>query len=274
MALPSHIQKRVDRYEPIQFQEITLHPIKVREIEEFTSARQAIECVQQSLPIRFWGIPLLQAYFKMDIEAVLERQQPIGMFSRAVAFLVLALRLGEGLTMEERIRMMTPVVDPNDPTNLQELRYKWNGEEQRTITPVMFQQMRPILAAQNGIELVSDDANPELLEAERDIADARGVKLDYSLHGMMSTISTLSGKTMKEMDEWTIHELMDKQADYNRVLHYITCAIAEGSGAKWKGGNPYPSPFFERIQTSSSALISMDDFAGGAGYSAMQNASQ
>lgn len=273
MALPPHIVKRADRYEPIDYEGFTLYPIKVREFEEFSQARPAIEFMQQSLPTAYWGIPLLSAFFKIDIESVLKGELPLGMFARAVQFLVLALRLGDGYPMDARMKLVQPIVDPNDPSMLLHLKFVLNGEEQRTLTPSQFQRIREILALQNGIDLTSDEANPELVEAERDIADAKGVKLDFSLHTMLSTVSTLSGKSLKEMDDWTVRELLDKQNDWNRILRFMVCGIAEGSGASWKGGNPYPSPFFERLNETSSALISMDDFAGGAGYQAMQNAS-
>ena len=130
MALPLAIQKRIDRYEPVDFQGLTLHPIKVRDIEEFSQARGAIEFVQQSLPTRFWGIPLLSAFFKIDLDAALKGQTPSGLFAKAIMFLVLALRLGEGQPMDERIKLMQPVVDPNDPTVLQSIRFRVNGEEQ------------------------------------------------------------------------------------------------------------------------------------------------
>ena len=272
--LPLHIEKAISRYKPVSYLGYKLFPIKVREIEEFTQARPAIEFVQRSLPTTYWATPLLSAYYELDVQAVLKGEAPTGLFGRAVQFLVLALRLGEGYPMDERMNMIQPVPQPDDQTKLRHLRFVVNGEEQRTMPPEHFQVLRPILAAQNGIELEPEDANPELLEAERDIADQNGAKLEYSLHSMLSTISTLSGKSMEEMDEWSIAELMDKQKDYNRVLRFVTCAVAEGSGASWKGGNPYPSPFFERIKDSSSALISMESYAGGAGIQAMQNAGE
>lgn len=272
--LPLHIEKAVSRYQPVEYLGYKLFPIKVREIEEYTQARPAIEFVQRSLPTTYWATPLLSAYFELDLAATRSGETQTGLFSRAVQFLVLALRLGEGLPMEDRLRLMHPIVDPNNIAKLKGLRFLVNGEEQRLMPPEHFQILRPILAAQNGIELEAEDANPELLEAERDIADQNGPKLEFSLHALMSTISTLTGKTLEEMDEWSIAELMDKQKDFNRVLRFVTCAVAEGSGASWKGGNPYPSPFFERIKENSSALIAMESYAGGAGIQAMQNASE
>ena len=270
--LPPHIEKAISRYKPITYLGFTLFPIKVREIEEFTLARPAIDFVQRSLPTTYWATHLLSAYYELDVNAVLEGKPPTGLFARAVQFLALSLRIGEGQDMSDRMRMILPVCDPKHPTKLIHLRFTVNGEEQMVMKPTQFQALRPILAAQNGIELEAEDANPELLEAERDIADQKGHKLDYNLHSLISTVSTFTGKTMEELDDWSIAELMDKQRDLNRVLRFITSAVAEGSGASWKGGNPYPSPFFERTKTDSSALISMESYAGGAGIKAMQDA--
>ena len=53
--LPLHIEKAVSRYKPVEYLGYKLFPIKVREIEEFTQARPAIEFVQRSLPTTYWA---------------------------------------------------------------------------------------------------------------------------------------------------------------------------------------------------------------------------
>lgn len=61
--------------------------------------------------------------------------------------------------------------------DLKGICFTWNGEEEITITPVQFQRLRAILAYQNGIELTDEDANPDLLEAEAELARRNGPKL-------------------------------------------------------------------------------------------------
>ena len=74
-----------------------------------------------------------------------------------------------------------------------------------------------------------------------------------------------------EAEEWTVRKLNSRREAVNRVLNFLICGIGESQGTKWKGGNPYPSPFFDRVREDSPALISMDQFAGGKGLEAMRH---
>ena len=139
------------------------------------------------------------------------------------------------------------------------------------ITPIQFHRLRPILAAQNGIELASEDANPDLVQAERDIAGAKGPKLDVKLDSLIAAVAALSGVNEEEIEDWPIRKLQNRQQALNRTLNFLVCGIGETQGTKWKGGNPYPSAFYDRLQTDSASLIAMDQFAGGKGLQAVKN---
>lgn len=54
-----------------------------------------------------------------------------------------------------------------------------------------------------------------------------------------------------------MRKLNSRREAVNRVLNFLICGIGESQGTKWKGGNPYPSPFFDRVREDSPALISM-----------------
>ena len=101
--IPFHIMEKVWAYEPIETDGLTLYPILVREMRWFQMAQPAIDFIQQSLPVRFLSVPLLSAYFAMDFESRRDGQPISGLFSRAVLFLVLALRYREGEDMETRL---------------------------------------------------------------------------------------------------------------------------------------------------------------------------
>lgn len=227
--------------------------------------------MQQTLPVRFLSMPLLSAYYAMDYEAREKGEPASGLLYRAALFLALALRLGEGEDDEARVRKFQLLADSKDPSKLKALRVNLRGEEAVQITPVQFARLRPILAAQNGIELVSPDANPELVEAERDLAAMRGPKLNYSADGLVSALAALTGTDERDIDEWPILKLKSREAAYSRILHFLVCGIGETQGTKWKGGNPYPSPFYDHIHTESGGAIPMDQFADGKGLDAVNS---
>ena len=77
MALTPYIKKRIQRYEPVEAEGLTLYPVTMAEREDFIYARPAIDMVQQSMPPLYAAMPLLSAYFKMDHEAVTAGPPPV-----------------------------------------------------------------------------------------------------------------------------------------------------------------------------------------------------
>lgn len=262
--IPMQYRNAVDTYQIIDFEGIKLHPIPVRDYEAFRNARPALDFLQQSLPVRFLSMPILSAYYTMDAENSQQGKEPDGLFLRAMLFLVLSLRYEPELDLQERLRSFCAGVyaSADDPTVLKRIRFTQDGEE-KEITPVLFQRMRPVLAAQNGIELISTDANPELIEAERDLAELNGPEMDYDLQALISFVSALSRTEESEIYDWPILKLNRRRDSYERVLQYLLCGFASASGAQFKGGNPVPSPIYARKTQRSSALIDMTEFTKG-----------
>ena len=269
--LSPKMAKAVRRFEPIETEGLTLYPICVKEINEFTTARPAIEFMQQSLPVALLSKPLLQAYYQMELDAAANGQPGSGLFYKSILFLLLALRAGEGLTAEKRMELVELEPNEKDPMRLKSVLVFAGGEIKR-ITPMQFQRLRPILAAQNGIELISENANPELVQAERDLAEMNAPNLLYDVKALKATIATVSGADESDMEDWPILKLMCRRDAVQRLVGYITCSFAEAQGGKWKHGNPYPSPLYDREIDYCGGLIDMSTFAGGAGMRAVQNA--
>lgn len=263
--IPLQFRMLADTYEVIEFEGIRLYPIRVREYEAFIAARPAMDFLQQSLPVRFLSMPLLSAIFALDAENRKEGKPSEGLFLRALLFLVLALRYREDLgDAETRVRELANgiYVQGENHDVLKEIRFEQDGEE-HSITPVLFQRMRPILAAQNGIKLYSDDANPELVETEQALAELNGPELDISVQAMISFVAALSPTEEPEVLDWPILKLTRRMESYERVLQYLVCGISTANGAQFKGGNPVPSPIFARKAQENGALIDMDAFTGG-----------
>lgn len=263
--------KAIRRFEAIRTEGLTLYPICVKDIDEFTLARPAIEFMQQSLPVALLSKPLLQAYYTLELDAAANGQPASGLFYKSILFLLLALRVGDGLTAEKRMEFVDFEPNENDPMKLKSVLIS-TPDGMKRITPMQFQRLRPILAAQNGIELVSENANPELVQAERDLAEINAPKLRYDIEALKATIATVSGADEAEMEKWPILKLLLRRDAVQRLVGFITCSFAETQGGKWKHGNPYPSPLYDREIDYCGGLIDMTTFAGGAGMRAVQNA--
>lgn len=264
--------RAINRYEAIEAEGVTLYPIRVSEFSEFLMARPAIEFLQQSLPVTLISKPLLQAFYQMDFDAAAKEEQGTGLFFRSILFLLLALRAGDGLSPEDRLGLVYLLTDENNQKKLRSIRIQLESDRYADISPVQFQRLRPILAAQNGIELVSENANPELVQAEKDLAEMKAPKLRYELESVKASISLISGVSETEMDDWPILRFNRQKDAVTRMLGYLNCGMAEAQGAKWQHGNPFPSPLYDREIDYCGGVIDMASFAGGAGMRAVQNA--
>ena len=260
--IPKRIKKQIVRYEPVETDGLTLYPILVDEYDEYLLARSAIEFMQQALPMSMVNMPILQAYYLLDSQSIKDEKIPTGLMARSVLFLALALRIGQGLPVEKRIGLFRPRVSENG--RLKSIMFTPDGEEICEITPAMFQRLRPILAAQNGLTIPEEDANPALVEAEEELAKKKAPNLDLNPESLISSVAALSGVDEKEVYDWPIAKLQSRQRALHRVLDYIICGVGEAQGTKWKKGNPCPHPFFDRKKEGSAAKVALSEFAGGA----------
>lgn len=271
--LPMKYRRLVDRYKPIEVEGFTLYPYTVEHYEEYLVASQAVGYMQQKLPINLMSIPILSAFFKLDLEKAIVGEVPTGLYTSAIVSIVLALRLAkDGEDILEVCKGFVPITSQSDPTNLKALAFNDAEGQARTITPVQYAVMRPIIAAQNGIDIPDDLDNPELVQAEQDLAEKKAPKLKVQTNDLVLAAADMTGKDEEEIYGWAVLKLARKLAMHRRIMDYQICAISEGNGASWKSGNPVPHPFFERIKEGSDALISMDQFANGQGLRAMQDA--
>lgn len=262
--IPFHIREKIMSYEPIEMDGLVFYPILVRELTHCRTAQPAIDFLQQSLPVRYLSMPILSAYYAMDFENEQNGKPASGLFYRALLFLVLSLRYRIGEPLEDRLSAFASCikVSTQDPTDLKAIEFEL-GEETKRITPIQFQRYRPFLAAQNGIELVSEDANPELVEAERDIAEQNGPELEGDPQTMISSVAAFSNVDEVEIYEWPILKLKRRKEAWERAFGFLLYGFAECNGAKFKGGNPVPSLFYNRARRESNSLISMDSFTKG-----------
>lgn len=258
MALSQTIKTACRRYEEIETDGLVLYPVLVEEMETFELARPGIEIVQQSLPVAYAAMPLLAALYRMEYDALQSGETGIGLFPRAVLMLALSLRLGRGLPAEKRTGMFRCKVDHEDMGCLKAVEFTVDGEELHRVTPVQFQRLREIIAEQNGIRLAPPEANPELIEAQRELARMNSAPLSGDLYERISAVAALEHVEETDIDLWPVLKLQDKTKTWQRIVGYAVCAAAEAQGTTWKNGNPYPSLFYERENAGNTGLRPME----------------
>ena len=272
MKIPSHYKSAINRYEAIEVDGVKLYPIAVEKYEEFSTARPALEFMQQTLPVQYACIPMLSAFYMLDYENFIRGEAPIGLFSRAILLLSLSLRLGYGRDKKSGIGNAYPLIDSKNPATLLAVRCMIDSTTSIDVTPVMFARWRPLIAAQNGVELVPESANPEIVEAEKEVLEHNAMNLECDFYTLRASVSALSNCDETEIDNWPLLKFSRRYKAYQRTMDYIICGINEGNGVKWRGGNPCPSPFYPKIKTENAGLMPIHEFAGGAGERAILQA--
>lgn len=260
--LPINIQKRIARYKEISVNGHTLYPVRVASYYEFLISKVALEVMHQSLEMKYLRMPLLSALYAMDYEAILNDEPPSGLFSRSLLALALSLRLGEGESIETRMKLFEVAIDREKPAKLLRLRYIDGGGSEKEITPATYTELRKIIAAQNGVKLESDMANPNLVQAEKDMHSA-ATTLDPNIDDLICAVSSLTGVEEEEIDEWPILKLNKRAESFRRIIDYVVCGVGEASGTTWKEGNPTPHPFFAKLRNGSGVLTAMGGRADG-----------
>ena len=264
--LPPHIQKRIDRFLPVEKEGITLYPILVDKLEEFTRCRAALEFLHQSLPVAMIQIPLLSAFFQLEIAASALEQEggeaiKISLFSDAIYLLSLSLRLGLNEERDEVLgRRVLVATDRENPTILREVDFITDDGEIIKISPGQYGRFKPIIAAQNGVELQPEDANPELVEAERAILAAKAPKLVYDNAVRISWVAAHTHADEEQIYNWPILKFERRCEVLKRSMDYLIYGFGQAAGmVTYKDGNPVPSPIFGKI-AESAAMRSLSEF--------------
>lgn len=269
--LPLKILAAIRRDEPIEIDGLTFYPILMEEFEEFSFARRSLDVMQQTLPVKYFSMPFLSALYAMDYEIAQAGGQPTGLFASALQLLALSMKILKGAPMQRRIQAFRMVVDKNDPSVLKKITFLKDGEEYLSITPMQFSRYRPILAAQNGVELPDESANMDILESERILNEKNAKPLDTNIEDLISAIAVASNCDETDIFGWSIRKFGLRRRAIERMLNFIICGIGELSGmVKWKKGNPFPSWCFDKAKGISNALVSAGDFINGQGNAAVE----
>lgn len=249
--------------EPISIEGFTFYPILVRDYRQFEAAKAAILLRQGSLPLKYAIKSYLGALYAMDHDALAENGQPLGFIGGILTLLALAMRVpAHALLRQTKIQ-----VSETDESELACLLIQ-AGETMLRMTPALFDRIRPILAAQNGLELPDESENTDLVEAEMDIAAKGTMNVDADFRTLLASVARDQRCRRTDLLDYTIREFMELKDAIERDKLFSIYRMAELSGnVKFTKGNPVPSWCYDRKEKANS-LISMADFMAGPGSAA------
>lgn len=243
--------------EPIECLGLTFYPITVARYEEFLAVKDAWTIRLSSLPLQYAIKPFLSALVALDLDSFEKTGSVVGFFARVLRLLYLSLRLE--YKAEDAFR--TIYYQRDNPKELSFIKVTQNGNTVK-ITPQDFAAyIRPLVAEQNGLELPDESFNPEIVEAEQQMANEANKKnpLIFDSDTLIASVAYLSHLTEKELDEWTILQFEHRIKAIERDKRYMLYGQAELSGmVKFPKGNPYSSWCYDG-KSLTAALVELGD---------------
>lgn len=247
--LPRERRLRIRRGEPIRECGVDLFPITMDHYEDFIQCKDALSVRLSSLPVRYISMDYLSALFALELDAIQgEDTGGIGggMFFRLMRLLGLSMRIE--ITAEllndcifYRVTNGNISIERLDLTQIDAA----GNPNTASITPFQFSTiLRPLIAAQNQIDLPDESENAELVEAyekKRQIQN-HALPLRVDIDDLVASVALHSGVSDREIMDWNVRDFENRRRAIERDKRYTLFAQAEMGGmVTFKHGNPYPS---------------------------------
>lgn len=251
---------RIRKGLPIEALGLQFYPIKMADYEEFLECKSALAIRQTSLAnanIEYLSMPFLSALWAIELDSIMQTGKAIGIFERVIRLLYLSLRL----EYDSEKAFNNIFCEQTNPRNLLYIEVKQNDKQPVKITPTDFTAtIRPLIAEQNGIELPDESENPDIIQTENQMQQESESKIKFDIETMITSVASASNLRQGDIDDWTIKEFETHRQALDRKINYMVYSQAEMSGmVSFKNGNPYPSWCFDRAETLTSALITVDE---------------
>lgn len=251
---------KIRRGEPIEACGLQFYPIKMIDYEEFLECKNALAIRLTSLSklsIDYLSMPFLSALYAVDFDSVSTTGKAIGMFERVIRLLYLSLRLG----YDRQKAFGSIYCERDNPRKLLHIEIKQDDGQSVKISPADFSTIiRPLIAEQNGIDLPDESENPDIIQTERQMQQEGESKIKFDIETLITSVASASNLRQSDIDEWTVREFETQRKALDRKINYMVYTQAEMSGmVKFNKGNPYPSWCFDRAETLTDALITVDE---------------
>jgi len=244
----------IRRGEPIRECGLDLYPITMDHYEDFIQCKDALTLRLSSLPVRYVSLDYLSAIFAMELDAIRAGASGSGsggFFFRLMRLWGLSLRIEMSAELLNDCIFYRASKDGSVSIEYMELTQTGADGNPNTakITPFQFSTLlRPLIAAQNQIELPDESENAELVDAyeKKKEIQSRGVALKTDLDDLVSSVALHSGVSDAEIMDWNVRDFENRRRAIERDKNFMLFKQAEMSGmVTFKNGNPYPSWCFD-----------------------------
>lgn len=246
---------------PVIFEGLEFHPLLVRDYNHYVRAKRAIELMQSSLHPKLARLSWCECLWELDKECEKQTGQYGDFLVSVMIVLARALRL-DGLA-DNGTLPLRPVFAQDE-----RLTALMVGETYGNFVLLDMRKMdevRKILAAQNGYEIPDENWNPELVRAAQQNEEYGKLSLDYDFDALLYSVAVNANCRAKDIYDWTIREFQGMQDAIDRKLGFLIYTTAERVGnVTFKNGNPYPTWKFDRKSDLPTGFKSISELDAGA----------
>lgn len=232
---------------PIEYAGLTFYPLTMEDYGLYLAAKAPMELLLSSLTPRLARLNWCACLAEIDRE------------NQSHLFELVMLLMAKALRMEVENNSYAIRAVYNNGT-LTAISINWSGV---ILNMTQMDEIRIILAEQNGYTIPDENWNPELVAATQ-YNSGNGAKLKTAIDDLIYSVAANSGRDPNELWQWPIRKF-NKTADaIDRKNGFIVYTIVEKMGTKFKYGNPYPTWKFDRDPDMPVGFGSIDDIEGGA----------
>ena len=261
MAFIDKYQSQIRKNAPVVYQGLTFHPLLVEDYSIFLLGKQPFELMISSLKDpKIARLNWCACLWEIDRQC--EKQTgTLGYFLNVVLYVMAtALRLEAAYDGSFPLR---PVFAQTG-----ELTAIMVGDPQLDYELLNMQQMdevRQIIAAQNGYEIPNENYNPELVKAAQENASRNAPDVELDFETLVYSVAFQCHVRASDVYGWSIREFEKMQEAADRDIMYRLCAAVEMDGdRKFNKGNPYPSWKYNRKPQMPAGFRTIADIDAGA----------
>lgn len=243
MAFLDRYQRQIQKNAPVVYEGLTFHPLLVEDYPVFYAGKQPFELMLSSLKDpKLARLNWCACLWELDKQCEKQTGKRGHFLECAMYVMATALRLKAAYDGSFPMR---PVFAQTG-----ELNAIMIGDPQLDYGLLNMQQMdevRQIIAAQNGYEIPDENWNPELVRAAQENAGRNGSVIEQDLETLVYSVAFQCRTKVSEIYGWSIREFEKMQEAADRDIMFRLCAAIEMSGDyKFSKGNPYPSWKYNR----------------------------
>lgn len=250
--------------QPISYLGLEFWPLAVRDYGLYLMAKPAFELLQSSLSPK-----LARMSWAACLKALDDKSEGEGWLRSVLCVIARALRLQPQLIPDGGY-MAYPIFPIYAPQGGELTAIQISDFAGSPATVISVQQMddiRQLIAAQNGYDIPDERWNPELVQAAQENKSRGNSGIVFDLEALVHSVAVNCGVSAKVVWDWSIREFKLTQDAIDRRLNYCIFTLTEMVGiSKFKDGNPCPTWKFDRksgLPTGFQNLAELDSRAKG-----------